>query len=495
MTETNLDLFGKLPETEQTNLEFRMKCVSPDDGKYGKASNDLEAYLSPRAEWLAFAEVQKALLETRVEYGKAEQKHLDEVIAALPKLSPENMQLLEDEVTKHDQLAVIEEFGRHISLEAKSMLHPGTTSYDIVDTARAYLQKNCWNKKLKPQIFKTIELLCELSKKCIKEDIIQVGRTHLQHTTPVPFATTLAGYTARVAERTEKADYAFNNLRGKISGIVGTGAGIETVIGKGKAEDFEEDVLKKLGLEPDSTGTQITQKERFADVGHYLTTLMHVLGDFCHDIRLLYSSDIQEVTSRDNAERLGGSSTDAGKNNPINYENIEGKGAVVESGMRVLYEMIKTDLQRDLRSSVQARYQPQQMMAEVYESFKRINKSLEQLSINTDRMNENLAEINLYPTEAMVTILKGENFIHSKYGMPHDFVKEMTKKAKKSKSGLLEISLQDEEFKKTYEMLDSKKKEMISGRIELYIGNAYEKAVKNMEYALETVELLKQGAK
>jgi len=64
------------------------------------------------------------------------------------------------------------------------------------------------------------------------------------------------------------------------------------------------------------------QKEDLADAGHALVTLMHVIGDFANDIRILYSSDIGEVTSRDNAERLGGSSADAGKNNPINYENI-----------------------------------------------------------------------------------------------------------------------------------------------------------------------------
>lgn len=76
---------------------------------------------------------------------------------------------------------------------------------------------------------------------------------------------------------------------------------------------------------------------------------MGVLADFANDMRMLYSSEIQEVTSMDAAKRLGGSSADAGKNNPINWENIAGKFAVVESGMRVLYAMITTDFQRDLR--------------------------------------------------------------------------------------------------------------------------------------------------
>jgi hypothetical protein len=44
--------------------------------------------------------------------------------------------------------------------------------------------------------------------------------------------------------------------------------------------------------------------------------------------------------------------------------------------MRVLYEMIDTDLQRDLSSSVQARYQPNLMITEVFESLSRANRAL-----------------------------------------------------------------------------------------------------------------------
>lgn len=76
---------------------------------------------------------------------------------------------------------------------------------------------------------------------------------------------------------------------------------------------------------------------------------MGVLANFANDMRILYSSEIQEVTSMDAAKRMGGSSADAGKNNPINWENIAGKFAIVESGMRILYEMMRTDMQRDLR--------------------------------------------------------------------------------------------------------------------------------------------------
>ena len=297
-----------------TNLQ----TISPDDGKYGDSSKDLLPYLSAEAEWRAFARVQKVLLETRVAFGKAEKKNLRELEQALGKFDPQQADAFErDQNIAHDQLAVLEELGRRSSPGTKALLHPGTTSYDIVDTARAFLFRDAWNNVVRPQVGKVIGKLCDLSEDPDAQ-VLQAGRTHLQKTSPVPFALTFAGYAARLAERMERCDNAFGSLRGKISGIVGTGASIDMVIGLGSSLSFEEQVLNSLGLRPDYTATQVTQKERLSDVGHGLVTLMHVLGDFAGDMCLLYSSEIGEVTSRASAKKLGGSSADAGKDNPIN---------------------------------------------------------------------------------------------------------------------------------------------------------------------------------
>jgi len=477
----NLNLVYKLTETERLLAEYDLQNISPDDAKYKSSSTKLADYLSADAEWRACAFVQKVLLETRVEFGQAKQKHLDEVVQALDKISPLNMALIEKHITKHDQLAVIAELGRFVSQETKALLHPGTTSYDILDTARAYLFKKAWSEFIKPEIKNSITKLCDLAERSM--DILQTGRTHLQNTSPVPFGVTLSNYAARLANRVKLCDQYFDDLRGKVSGMVGTGASIEMVIGEGKALDFEEKVLEKLDLKPDYTATQIVQKERLSDVGHGITALMHVLGDITNDIRILYSSAINELTSRDNEKRLGGSSADALKNNPINYENISGTHPMVEGGMRTLYQMISTNLQRDLRSSKQARYQPQAMMTETYESFSRFNRVLKQLSINEDKMAENLQPVRDNPSEAMVAILRGEQWIHPKYGVGHDFVKEMGKQSKKQGRKLLEVSLQDKEFSEFYQTLSKKKQDILNGQLEEYIGPSIQKAKENITYA------------
>jgi adenylosuccinate lyase len=477
----DLDLAGKLTAEQRAIEGFRMDAISPDDGKYGKSVDPLRDYLSPRAEWIECAAVQLALIEARAKFSQATDEQVREVSEAIKKINPLNVSLLEEKVTKHDQLALIEEIGRFVSPGTKALLHPGTTSYDILDTARSILLKGAWYDVVRPAVSDTIFQLCDIAGRSM--DILQAGRTHLQNTSPVPFISTFAGYSARIAERTERCDLFFNDLRGKISGIVGTGASIERVIGEGKSIDFERAVLDSLGLKADTTATQIVQKERFADVGHGLTTLMHVLGNFANDIRLLYSSAIQEVTSRDNAERLGGSSADATKNNPIQYENVAGKVAVVESGMRVMYEMIRTNLQRDLRGSVQARYQPAGMIAEVYESFVRMNKALPQLSINTDVVSVNLQSVRDNPSEAMVAILRGQGWNHSKYGVGHDFVKSIGLKAKKSGRKLLDVALEDPEFNELYLRLPETDGLILKGEIQRYVGHAISRAIDNIAYA------------
>ena len=195
------------------------------------------------------------------------------------------------------------------------------------------------------------------------------------------------------------------------------------------------------------------------------------------------------MTSRDNAERLGGSSTDATKNNPINYENIRGKAKVVESGMAILYDMIVTDLQRDLSSSVEARYQPQSMIVQTYESFTRLNKALTKLSINEDRIAENLMPIKNNPGEAMTTILRGERWVHLTYGVGHDFVKKMAIKAQKEKRKLIDVCMEDQEFRTLYETrLDNIRKSILNGELEKYTGSAKERTNTNMEYARETIQ-------
>jgi len=272
-------------------------------------------------------------------------------------------------------------------------------------------------------------------------------------------------------------------LRGKVSGIVGTGASIECVIGDGKALEFQKKVLHTLHLDPDYTATQIVQKELLCDVGNSVVTLMSVLGNFADDMRLLYSSAIGEITDLDAAARLKGSSAGAGKNNPIHWENIAGKVAVVESGMRVLYEMMRTNFQRDLRNSVQARYQPGMMMAEMYESFCRASKALDKLYLNKKACARNLKPYRRIPDEPAVAITRAHGYVHPEFGVGHSAVAEFVKIAKKDKRRLIDVALEDAHFEDFYNKLPEKEQKILQGGLELYLGPSRDVARENIVFA------------
>ncbi len=82
MSNTN-DLVSKLDKEEKVLRNHALNCVSPDDAKYGKTSSKLANYLSAAAEWRGCAYVQKVLLETRAEFGQADQRNVSEVTQAL----------------------------------------------------------------------------------------------------------------------------------------------------------------------------------------------------------------------------------------------------------------------------------------------------------------------------------------------------------------------------------------------------------------------------
>ena len=134
MDEKNLDLVSQLTPDEKVIAEFRLRSVCPNDRKYGKTTNKLRDYLSAEAEWKECARIQSVLLEVRANYGQAKPEQVREVVDALDKIDLLNISLLE-------------EIGRHVSPETKALLHPGTTSYDILDTARTHLIQRAWKEK------------------------------------------------------------------------------------------------------------------------------------------------------------------------------------------------------------------------------------------------------------------------------------------------------------------------------------------------------------
>lgn len=121
--------------------ELKYECFCPIDYKYYHP--ELVPYISAAGEVRGCAKVHVALMRGLEHFGLATPQNVAEAQEALDRISPANVFHLESEVTKHDQLALIKEMEQYVSASTGVRMHPGTTSYDILDTARAMLYRDC----------------------------------------------------------------------------------------------------------------------------------------------------------------------------------------------------------------------------------------------------------------------------------------------------------------------------------------------------------------
>jgi len=155
--------------------------------------------------------------------------------------------------------------------------------------------------------------------------------------------------------------------------------------------------------------------------------------------------------------------------------------------MPVVYDLIMSDLERDLTGSVEVRYEPGGMLTKTYEMFTRSSKALPNLDIVSDRVQKNLQKVRDKPSEAMVAILRGEGWVHSEYGVGHSFVKKIGKIAQNEDVPLMKVAKRDQEFMELYKGLTPMKRSILDGQIENYLGSSEYRRDHNIEYAKKVI--------
>lgn len=97
-------------------------------------------------------------------------------------------------------------------------------------------------------------------------------------------------------------------------------------------------------------------------------------------------------------------------------------------------------------------------------------------------MAENLVSVRERPTEAMTAITRAHKYIHPRYGVGHDVVKEFAKQAGASGKRLLDVALEDDHFSAAYHEWPEQHKLILAGKLELYLGPTKEKVKANIDY-------------
>jgi adenylosuccinate lyase len=280
--------------------------------------------------------------------------------------------------TQHDVIAFTTAVAEKVGPSAR-WLHFGLTSSDVIDTAQALQMRDACDL-----ILNDLDALAE----AIRERAIalrrtpMIGRTHGVHAEPMTFGLKLALWYAEVERDIERVRRARSVVSvGKLSGAVGTFAHLPPTI--------EEDVCRRLGLEPAPVASQVIQRDRHAELLAAIAITGASLEKFALEIRGLQRTEIGEV-EEPFAKGQKGSSAMPHKRNPIGCEQIVGMARLLRGNAHAALENVALWHERDIsHSSVERVILPDSFIA-LDHMLRRFTKIVRGMVVYPERMLENL---------------------------------------------------------------------------------------------------------
>src|SRR6516162_9052006 len=244
-----------------------------------------------------------------------------------------------EQTTQHDVIAFTTAVAEKVGPSAR-WLHFGMTSSDAIDTAQALQMREACDV-----ILKDLDTLSEVIRERAFEhrNTEMIGRTHGVHAEPMTFGLKLALWHAELARDTARVQQARATINvGKISGAVGTYAHLPPSI--------EEEVCRRLGLDPAPVASQVIQRDRHAELLSALAITSASLETFALEIRGLQKTEIGEV-EEPFAKGQKGSSAMPHKRNPIGCEQIVGLARLLRANAHAAVENIALWHERDISHS------------------------------------------------------------------------------------------------------------------------------------------------
>ncbi|MGQ9781376.1 MAG: lyase family protein [Nitrososphaeria archaeon] len=346
-------------------------------------------YLSPGAIYEYQLTFVRSYVHVLRENGAIPCKVADEIIQGLSRknVSYRKQQQWEDRL-RHDIRGLVRACQEVLSKEARYYMYLGLTSYDVINSA--------WSAALRDVAYEVIVPKgMELSRIIIKrareeKKTVMVGRTHKQHAA----ATTvghwlmeiLGGIMPLLIEQLNLSD----NLKGKVSGFVGTFAAQKFLFDQRvDPKKLESETLSLMNLRPDFLTGQVVHQTYYLPYFANMISIAGNLAKFGEDLRNFQQTEVSEIVEQRLSEQVG-SSTGVHKRNPIDSENIGGHWRQILPKIISVYEDYVTDFQRDLRSSSNLRYYGSEIPFITYHMLRKAVKVSQNMTIRRQKMMENL---------------------------------------------------------------------------------------------------------
>jgi adenylosuccinate lyase len=404
-----------------------LTALSPLDGRYHPDVAALEAYCSEAAlfRYRVRVEVEYLIFLTKARDVTFVRPLTPQAVAELRGLyrafrveDAENIAEWDRKVN-HDVKAVEywlrEQIGKLGLGDWQEAVHFALTSEDVNNLAYALIAREARDLVLLPAIGKLGAALHDIALR--EAETPMLSRTHGQPATPTTLGKEIAVFVARL--RRAHATLAGVTLTGKLNGATGTFAAHATALPSVDWPTFSRAFVRTLDLEPVLLTTQIEPHDSLAELCDALKRLNTLLIDLCQDM-WRYIGDGYLVQAAMDGEV--GSSTMPHKVNPIDFENGEGNLGVANALLEFFSRKLPISrLQRDLSDSTVLRNMGVAWGHSLF-AYQRILRGLGKLSVDRERLLDDLRAHPEVVAEAIQTILRREG-----YHEPYEALKTLTR--------------------------------------------------------------------
>ena len=439
--------------------------VSPLDGRYNQA---IEEFREVTSEY--------GLIKYRVIVEIKWFIHLSKIskIKELPKLNIKDTRYLIDLIdnfslkdaqriktieskTNHDVKAVEyflkEKFKKSKKLDKYSeFIHFACTSEDINNLSYALMIKDA--SKITHLNIKQVEnKIRSFAKKFAKHSML--SRTHGQNASPTTMGKEFSNFSHRINKLQIEIDR--HKMVGKINGAVGNYNAHHVAYPDINWEKVARDFVKGLNLDFNSHTTQVEPKDTIAILLSDYVKLNNILIDLSRDIWGYISLGYFKQRLK---EGEVGSSTMPHKVNPIDFENAEGNLGMANANLNHISNTVTISRwQRDLTDST--------IMRNIGTCFGYMNialsslqKGLNKLELNDQRLKEDLSKSWEILTEAIQTIIRKNNIPNG-----YELMKKLSRGKDINEKNLIE-------FINTMDVPSEDKKRLLQLTPQSYVGYA-----------------------
>src|SRR5580692_10817794 len=403
-----------------------LTAISPIDGRYRHQVQHLDDYFSEFAliRYRVLVEVEYFLFLAKKRFFQLDAASRRRIQAAAEQFNLQDAQWVKEaeKTTNHDVKAV--EYFLKSRLDgqpaengvATEWIHFGLTSQDINNTAIPLLWKHAVEFEYLPGLLNLKRQLEVLARDWM--EIPMLARTHGQPASPTRLGKEILVFIERIENQVELLIQV--PFSAKFGGATGNfNAHLVAFPNKDWVKLANEFVEGTLGLQRQQHTTQVEHYDNLAAHFDAIKRINTILIDFARDMWAYISMDyFKQKTKKGEI----GSSAMPHKVNPIDFENAEGNLGVANALLEHFSAKLPISrLQRDLTDSTVLR-NIGVPFAHTILALKSIEKGLDKLVLNPDKLRQDLDNNWAVVAEAIQTVLRREN-----YPKPYEALKNLTR--------------------------------------------------------------------